>query len=335
MQAVVVAGGLGTRLRPLTLTRPKALIPLVNKPQIVHTLERLPTAVDEVFVAVNYMFEAVRSFLASFDAGRTVVPVEEPTPLGTGGAVANVAARIRGRFLVYNGDIVDGLDGAALLQRHADDGAIATVALHEVDDPSPFGVAGLEGDRIVRFVEKPHAADAPSRWVNAGRYVFEPTVLDFIPRGREVSLEREVFPALVPKGLRAFRFADYWCDAGTLEGYLRASATLLAVQGKRIAPDADLRSAEVEPPVDVASGTRARGRIGPNAVLGPGCRVRGADVRESALFARVVVESGATIEQSVLGDDVTVGRGAFLRNAVVGDGVVVPDAARLDGVRLP
>ena len=335
MQAIAIAGGLGTRLRPLTRTRPKALIPLVNKPQIVHTLERFPAAVDEVFVAVNYMFGAVRAFFESFETQRTIVPVEEPTPLGTGGAVANVAARIRGRFLVYNADVVDGMDGAALLRCHDDGDAIATVALHEVDDPSPYGVAGLEGDRIVRFVEKPGPADAPSRWANAGRYVFDPAVLDVIPRGRETSLEREVFPSLVGRGLRAFRFTEYWCDMGTLEGYLRASATLLAVQGKRIAADADVRSAEVEHPVDVASGVRARGRIGPNAVLGPGCRVRGAEIRESALFARVVVESGSTIERSVIGDDVTVGRGAVLRNAVVGDGVEVPDAARLDGVRLP
>lgn len=335
MQAVAIAGGLGTRLRPLTLTRPKALLPLVNKPQIVHMLERLPVDVDEVFVTVNYMFSAVRSFFASFDAGRTVVAVEEPTPLGTGGAVANVGDRIHGRFLVCNGDIVDGMDGAALLRLHAHQGWIATIALHEVDDPSPFGVVELDGDRIVRFVEKPRPGHAPSRWVNAGRYVFEPEALDLIPRGREVSMEREVFPALVPRGLGAFPFADYWCDAGTPEGYLRASAILLGAHGNRLAADADVRSAEVEPPIDVESGSRARGRLGPNAVLGPGCRIRGADVRESTLFARVSIESGATIERSILGDDVRVGRGAVVRDSVIGDGAEVPDAARLDGVRLP
>ena len=333
MQAVVVAGGLGTRLRPLTLTRPKALVPLVNRPQIVHILERLPPAADRVLVAVNYMFDAVRTFLASLDAGREVVAVEEPTPLGTGGAVANVADRIDGRFLVYNGDIVDGMDSAALVRFHRERRGLATVALHEVEDASPFGAVAMEGDRILRFVEKPAAADAPSKWVNAGQYVFEPDALDLIPRGREVSMEREVFPALVPRGLMGFRFTEYWADAGTLEGYLRATTMLLAARGKRVAADADVRSAEVEAPVDVASGSRARGHLGPNVVLGSGCRIRGAHLRECTLFSRVVVESGATIERSILGDDVRVGRGAVVQDSIVGDGVEVPDAARLDGAR--
>ncbi len=331
MEAVIVAGGLGTRLRPLTLTRPKALIPLVNRPQIAHILDRLPQEVDVVLVAVNYLFDQVRAYVESLPGNRNVVAVEEPVPLGTGGAVANVADRVKGRFLVYNGDVVDGLESDELLRFHADRGALATVALHEVDDPSSFGAAALDGDRILRFVEKPAPSEAPSSWVNAGRYVFEPAVLDTIPRGREVSMEREVFPALVPHGLFGFRFSEYWSDAGTLDGYLRASALVLGAQGKRIAPDADVRSAEVELPIDAASGTRARGHLGPNVVLGPACRVRGADLRDCTLFARVVVESGATVEHSILGDEVRVGRGAVVRDSIVGDGVEVREGERLSG----
>src|SRR6266702_2191770 len=162
MQLVIIAGGLGKRLRPLTLTRPKALIPLVDRPLVLHILDSLPPSCDEAIIAVNYLFEQVRDFFREHEPRIAVRVVDEPTPLGTGGALKNVKGR------------------------------------------------------ITRFVEKPARGETASHLVNAGRYVFEPAVFDFIEQGRPVSMEREVFPRLVAQGLTPHRFEGWWSDAGTL-----------------------------------------------------------------------------------------------------------------------
>src|SRR2546428_7841512 len=268
MQAVVIAGGLGTRLRPLTFNRPKALVPLLNKPQILHILERLPSSVDEVFVAVNYMYDRVREFFQEADAGRSVEVVEEATPLGTGGAVKNVASRIGGTFAVYNRDVIYYLDLSRLLAFHRKRGALATIALHEVPDPSAFGVVAMDGSRVTRFVEKPAPGEAPSRLVNAGRNILEPEVLDGLAAGREVSMEREVFPALASKGLHGFPFEGYWGDAGTLEGYLAATGMLLANGGGRRGPRAEEGGGRPRWGGRVPRGGAGSRRRRPGAVLG-------------------------------------------------------------------
>src|SRR2546426_835653 len=155
MQAVIIAGGLGTRLRPLTFNRPKALVPLLNRAQILHILDRLPKAVDEVFVAVNYMHDRIREFFKEADAGRSVQVIEEPTPLGTGGAGKNVPPRLDGTFAVDNGGVVDSLDFSKFLAFHRKHEALATIALYEVPDPSAVGVVALDRFRVLRLVQKP------------------------------------------------------------------------------------------------------------------------------------------------------------------------------------
>src|SRR6267143_2248931 len=323
MQAVVIAGGLGTRLRPLTFNRPKALVPLLNKPQILHILERLPSSVDEVFVAVNYMYDRVREFFQEADPGRSVEVVEEATPLGTGGAVKNVASRIDGTFAVYNGDVIDSLDFSKFVAFHRKREALATIALFEVPDPSAFGVVAMDGSRVTRFVEKPAPGEAPSRLVNAGRYIFEPEVLDGIAAGREVSMEREVFPALASKGLHGFPFEGYWGDAGTLEGYLAATGMLLADGGARVDPRAKVEGARLEGAVLVPEGCEVSGRLGPDVVLGARCRVESATVSTSALLDGASVESGAMVMRSIIGEDSSVGPGATVEDSIIGDGVRV------------
>src|SRR5467141_2113189 len=313
MQAVVIAGGLGTRLRPLTFSRPKALVPLLNKPQILHILERLPSSVDEVFVAVNYMYDRVREFFQEADAGRSVEVVEEATPLGTGGAVKNVASRIDGTFAVYNGDVIDSLDFSRFLAFHRKRGALATIALHEVPDPSAFGVVAMDGSRVTRFVEKPAPGEAPSRLVNAGRYIFEPEVLDGIAAGREVSMEREVFPALASQGLHGFPF----------EGYLAATGMLLEDGGARVDPRAKVDGARLEGAVLVPEGCEVSGRLGPDVVLGARCRVESATVSTSVLLDGASVESGAMVMRSIIGEDSSVGPGATVEDSIIGDGVRV------------
>ncbi|MDX1534354.1 MAG: nucleotidyltransferase family protein, partial [Thermoplasmata archaeon] len=216
MQAVILAGGLGTRLRPITHTRPKALVPLLNRPMILHVLEALPAGVDEVIVAASYMVDALERFFDGRTEPRALSFVEEPEPLGTGGALRNLKGRLEGPFLALNGDVISSLDLEELVAEHAANGRIGTIALWEVDQPEAYGIVDVDGEgRIRRFLEKPGPDEVFSNWINAGAYVFEPVTLDRIPAGRPVSLEREIFPAILPEGLYGFPFEGYWSDAGT------------------------------------------------------------------------------------------------------------------------
>src|SRR5437870_2445177 len=223
MQLVVIAGGFGKRLRPLTLTRPKALIPLVDRPLVLHILDSLPPSCDEAIIAVNYLFEQVRDFFREHESRIAVRVVDEPTPLGTGGALKNVERYLRGPFAVYNGDIVDTIDFDSLVQTHRKAGGIGTIAVGRVDDPSDFGAVDIVKGRIARFVEKPARGETASHLVNAGRYVFEPGVFDFIEPGRPVSMEREVFPGLIAEGLTPYRFEGWWSACRSLP--MRRSST--------------------------------------------------------------------------------------------------------------
>ena len=334
MQLVVIAGGFGTRLRPLTLHRPKALVPLLNRPQILYILDRLSSSVDEVIVAVNYGFAPLRDYFDAHDVGRTVTVVEETTPLGTAGAIKNVEGHIGGTFAAFNGDVVDTLDMEAFLTFHRRHGTIASLAVWPVEDPSAFGVLALDGDRATRFLEKPKASEAPSNLVNAGRYIFEPEVFDFIDSGREVSLEREVFPKLIFEGLYAFRYDGYWSDAGTLASYLHAQALLLEAGGAGIADDAEVGRAAIGKPVLIGNGCFVEGRVGPRAVLGKGCRIGRASISESALLDHVNVDDRAEIASSIVGSGASIGEGAVVQDTIVGDGAQVAPHARLVGARV-
>lgn len=333
MQLVVIAGGFGTRLRPLTLRRPKALIPLLNRPQVLHVLDRLPPDCDRVIVAVNYMYEAVRDFFEALEPDVEVVVMNEPEPLGTAGAIKNVEEHVTGTFAVANGDVVDALDFDAFLKAHRRSKGVGSIAVTAVDDPTAFGVVALEGDRITRFVEKPQETEAPSNLANAGRYLFEPEVFDFIPEGRAVSLEREVFPKLVPQGLFAFRESGLWSDAGTLPAYLEAQRLLLEHGGGGIGRGAEL-AWDVLPPVLVGDGCFVEARLGPNVVLGRGCKVGRSVVRNAALFDGVSVDDKVDLEGSLVGEGVGIGEGATIRNSIIGDGVQIPPHAKHVGAKV-
>ena len=260
--------------------------------------------------------------------------VEEKEPLGTAGAVKNIGDAITGTFAVYNGDVIDSLDFGSLLKFHRKRRAMATVALYEVQDPSAFGVVAMDGDRITRFVEKPQEGEAPSRLINAGRYMFEPEVLDATEGGRFVSMEREVFPVLAAKGrLFGFPFEGQWSDAGTLEGYLAATSILLAnVAG--IDAEANVARARLDGAVLIAPGCTVAGRIGPDVVFGARCRVEDAVIERSVLFDAVQVDEGATVRGSIIGEDSTIGPGATVENSIIGDGVRVRKGRRVIGERM-
>ena len=324
MQAVILAGGLGTRLRPLTYARPKALLPLLNKPLILHLLDHLPASVDHVLLAANYKVDQLRDFVRTHDLGRTVTIVEEPKALGTGGAIKNLEGRLAGTFLAFNGDIVSSLAVGDLVAAHRRFGGVATIALWEVEDPSGFGVVAMKDDRITRFVEKPAKEEAPSKLANAGAYVLEHEVLAALKPGAEASLERDVFPKVVRKGLFGFRFSGYWSDVGTRENFLNATAVLLREQGSDLSLRASFgTTATVLKPVAVAAGAVVHGKIGPSVVVGRDCEIGESRVRNSVLFDRVVVGDRAEISGSLVGERCRIGGRAKVANAILEDGAVV------------
>jgi mannose-1-phosphate guanylyltransferase len=329
MRAVVLVGGFGTRLRPLTTSTPKQMLPVVNRPMIERVLEHLGRhGVEQAVLSLGYRPDA---FTEAYPAGRcggvSLHYAVEPEPLDTAGAIRFAAddAGIRDRFLVVNGDVLTDLDVTVLVDEHARSGAEATIALHRVDDPTSYGVVATDGGgRVTAFVEKPPPGEAPSDLINAGTYVFEPAALDRIPPGERVNVERVVFPAMaVDEVLHAWDGDTYWIDAGTASTYLQAQLDL--IDGTRgAAEDGVHRTAEVEGSVR-------------RAVLGAGSTVSaGARVDAAVLLPGAAVGRGATVECSIVGPGARIGDGAVVRGgAVLGDGVLVPPGTTVDGERIP
>ncbi|HEV8594513.1 MAG TPA: NDP-sugar synthase [Thermoplasmata archaeon] len=335
MQAVLIAGGLGTRLRPLTFSRPKALLPLVNRPLVLHVLDRLSAAVDEVLIAANYRTEQLRDFFRTVDVGKRVEVVREKRPLGTGGCLKNLEARLSGTFLAFNADIVSSLAVDALIAAHRRNGGVGTVALWEVEDPTAFGVVAMDGDRITKFVEKPTKGEAPSNLVNAGAYVLEPEVLAGIPAGTPASLERDVFPKILRKGLFGHRFPGYWSDVGTLENYLRATEILLREHGSEVSVRAHFApTATPVKPLAVAAGTSVGGRVGPVVSIGTDGQIGRARLERCVLFDRVTVADDASISGSILGDGCRIGARAVVRDSILGEGASVAADEEIVGKRV-
>jgi mannose-1-phosphate guanylyltransferase len=325
MQAIVLVGGEGTRLRPLTNDVPKPALTLVDRPFLAYMVEWLGRhGVTEAVLACGFMPDVLRDALADgARAGVTLSYVVEPEPRGTAGAIRFAAEqlgdRLGDRFLALNGDVLADLDLSALLRTHEERRARATISLHPVEDSAAYGlVRSDERGAVVEFLEK--TGEAVPGEINAGAYVLERSVLDLIPLDRVVSIERDVFPRLVGEGLHGLRLDGYWMDIGTPERYLQASWDILEGRVETgVAPTA--------PGLFVAAGTEiAHGAsIGPRAVVSPGCRVEaGAAVRESVLFDGCVVGEGALVEGSVLAPGVNVGPGARLADVVVGRDERVP-----------
>jgi len=323
LQAVILAGGFGTRLRPLTLTCPKPLVPVANVPLIRRIIDKLPKDVDKVVLAVSYKLEQLEAYFEEADVGREVVLVEEDEPLGTAGAIKNVEREIDGPFLVLNGDVLDSLDVDAFRRFHEKKGGAASLALWRVEDPRHFGVMEMQGDRIVRFVEKPETREqAPSDLANAGTYLLEPDVFDLIPAGRAVSVERETFPALLAQGhaMFGFVFTGYWIDAGRPESFLAAN---------RLALEAAHRSTLVGPGTEGHPRFEGWGVVGANARFG-----REVTLARSVLMDRCVVGANVTIEDSILAPGVKVEDGASLMGCVVGEDARVEAGVLLKNVKI-
>ena len=352
MIAVVLVGGEGTRLRPLTLDRPKPMLPIANRPFLAHLIERLAAAgVDRVIFSCGYLPEAISDALGSgADGGPTLEYVVEDEPLGTAGAIRHAAAGRVGHepFLALNGDVLSELDLRALRDLHVDRGARATIALTPVAEPSRYGLVLTTPDGAVEaFLEKPGpdalaGLDEPYH-INAGAYVLDPAVLELIEPGRSVSIERDVFPGLVGRGLYAHATGGYWNDIGTPESYLAANQHVAARHepvGRAVVVAADARiepGAELVPPVligaQVAIGAGAR--VGDGSVIGEAVEIGpNAEVLASVVLERARIGAGARVVASVVGAEGCVGEAAeVVDHAVLGPGAEVGPGERVEGER--
>ena len=332
MQAIVLVGGEGTRLRPLTFGTPKPMVPIMNVPFLARTIERLHEAgIRDVILPAGYMPQAITDYFGDgSDFGMKITYVIEDEPLGTAGAIKNVEQYIHGPFFVLNGDVLTSLDLQAMIAYHKEKGGLGVLHLIKVEDPSAFGcVVHDESGRIAQFVEKPPKGTEPTNEVNAGTYLLEKRVLDLIPPGRNVSIERETFPKILSEGhpLYAYTTSDYWIDLGRPEHYLSAHRDIITGAMPLHGYSHTGEGVDIDP-----SAT-----IGPNVVLGHGCKI-GARARLSdcVLWDGVTVEEGAVIEQSIIASRARVGAGAVVsrgsvigHDAVIEAGSVLPEDARV------
>ena len=352
MQAVILVGGFGTRMRPLTTTRPKPLIPFANEPLLLHTIRQLAAGgIREVILSTGYLPETFDELVPlGRKVGVEVVLSSESTPMGTSGAVKMIEDRLERQFLVLNGDVLVDVDFAALVAEHREHGAAATLALVRVPDPSAFGLVPIDDDRrVLEFLEKP----GPEQWatdlINAGVYVLDRRVLAHVPAGNS-SFERNLFPALLASGalVRGHELLGYWRDLGTPLAYMQAQFDLLegrlhlpvnAAEHGRSQWHADGAMVEhgavLRGPVLIGEGAQIEreGRVFGPAVLGPNARVTSvATVERSVLLDGAVVHGGARVSDAILGSNVVVGEGAVVREgAVVGDEAVIESGNVLGG----
>jgi mannose-1-phosphate guanylyltransferase len=336
VQALVLAGGEGTRLRPLTYTTPKPVMPLAGRPFLSFMLDWLRShGVDEVILSCGFMSDDVKRVLGDIYDGMRLRYVVEEEPLGTAGPVrlALDEGVLADRLLVLNGDVLTDIDLTAEVEQHERSGARASLALYPVEDTASYGVVLTDDEGCVtEFIEKAEG-EAPSNRINAGAYVIERDVAEAIPPGRSVSFEREIFPGLVGNGLRGYMAEGYWIDIGTPERYLESTWDLLAGRVASQLPERD------ETGSLVYEGCLLSGaHVGPQSVLGRHCSV-GSDARveRSVLHDRVRVGADAAVVESILGEGVRVGERALIEpgaiagaGSTIGEDAVIGSGARLD-----
>jgi len=331
MQAVILVGGEGKRLRPLTSTVPKPVVPLVDRPFISFMLEWLcQHGIDDVVMSCGFLATSVRNVLGDGSGlGIRLRYVEEPDPRGTAGALKFAESLLDERFLMLNGDVLTDIDLSAQIAQHEETGAKATLALVPVPDPTAYGLVHLAEDRSVReFVEKPSSDGIDSNLISAGAYVLEREVLELVPAERNVSIEREVWPALIGDGLYGFPSDSYWLDIGTPERYLKGTFDIIegnvetAVK-QRLGSDW----------LSIDDSAEVLGRVIPPAVLERGVRVaKGAHVGSLAVLAGdVSIGAGTTVERTVILNGAQIGEGCTLRDCIIAAGCRVGARTQITG----
>ncbi len=334
MKAVIMAGGEGTRLRPLTSNAPKPMLPVANRPMMEHVIALLKQhGFDEIIITVAFLADQIKTYFGDgSEFGVTITYAHEQVPLGTAGSIGNVRQLLSETFLVISGDVVTDIDLGQILRFHRQRGAVATIGLTPVENPLEFGIVITRSDgSIERFLEKPTWGQVFSDTVNTGIYVFEPQVFDFIAEVGSVDFSSDVFPALLEAGVPLFGaiVEGYWEDVGTLESYLSAHLDVLDervmvdIAGFRVNDDVWLgEGADVSPAATI---------VGPS-IIGPGCKIEaGCHVGEyTVLGSNVRLLSEASVERSVLHDNVYVGARASVRGAVVGRGSSIRNSVRVE-----
>jgi len=326
MKALFLVGGFGTRLRPITNDLPKPMVPIMGKPLLERNFENLKRhGITDIVLSMCYQPEKIENYFGDGKKyGVNIKYVTEEVPLGTAGAIKNAQEFLDDTFMVFNADILSDIDFTEMIRFHKDRKALATIAATEVDNPSDYGVIEHdEQDFITGFKEKPKPHESDSRLINAGAYIFEPELLDHIPRGRSVSIERETYPLLLQTGYKmaVYSRCSYWLDLGTpqkylkvhrdiLEGLIRVGECDFTLDKKHISKTAKVHpTARIVEPVYIGDDAE----IGSNAVVGPG----------SAVYRGAVVGSGATVIGSVVWDNVKIENGAWVENSVLMSDCVV------------
>jgi mannose-1-phosphate guanylyltransferase len=320
MEAIILAGGFGTRLRPFTFTRAKSLLPILNEPMISHLIRTLPKNVDTVILAVNYRREQIEEYFNKHDFGKTIIVNEEPEPLGTGGAVKFADKYIVGPFFVLNADIICSLNLAEMLRFHEKKKATATISLWPIENVSEFGVVDIKKDgNITKFVEKPKAEDAPSDLINAGAYLLETQVLNYIEPGKLVSMEKQIFPQIINNTGRFFgyKFQGHWIDVGRISSYISVHTLLLEKQKKTFATGEQC----------TVLGTLKYSCTGNAVRIG-----NNTTVESSILFDQVAVGDNVSLDHCVIGEHCEIGDGSILKNVAVGDNEIIEKHTKLDNV---
>lgn len=341
--AVVLVGGKGTRLRPLTLSAPKPMLPTAGLPFLTHLLARIRAAgITHVILSTSFKAEIFeKHFGDGSELGLELEYVTETEPLGTGGGIRNVLPKLRSdEVVIFNGDVLSGTDVGAVLDTHRANSADVTLHLVRVGDPRAFGCVPTDATgRVTAFLEK--TQDPPTDQINAGCYVFSRSVIEKIPSDRPVSVEREVFPSLLADDRRLFGFVDnaYWRDMGTPEDFVRGSADLV----RGIAPSPALEGPRSESLVRPGAGVADGAFLVGGTVVGRGAEIAGgARLDGAVIFDGAVVEAGAVIERSIIGFGARIGPRALIRDAVIGDGAQIGARCELlrgarvwPGVELP
>lgn len=341
MKAVVLAGGFATRLRPLSCTRPKLLFPIGNKPLLDWTLGKLAKShVKRVILAVNYMADTlIQHYGKSKHEIKLLYSIEEK-PLGTGGAIKNAEKLIDDQkpFLVINGDIFTNFNYSKLLEKHKKNDAIATIALYHVEDPSRYGTVELtEKNRVTQFVEKPTRGEAPSNLINAGIYILDPQIFDYIPNGQPVSIEREIFPKLADeKKIYGHPFKDLWIDIGEPRDYLRVNQFLLdtKIEKNQIGKNSCIEnSVEIKNPtiIDEEVTIGRKSKIGPYVTIGKHVIIRKeAHIENSVIFPQTTISDSTSIKDTIIGEGVIVGSHVNIKEGcIIGDHAIIQDNVTL------
>ncbi len=351
MKAILLAGGKGTRLRPLTIHTPKPIVPIFERPFLHYQLDLLKRVpeIDEVILSLNYQPRRIEEIFGDgSNAGLSIKYVVEPAPLGTAGAVRYAGDSLRESVVVFNGDVLTEIDLAAVIRLHRERRAKATIVLTPVENPSAYGL--VETDRegnISRFLEKPKPDEITCNTINAGIYILEPDTFDRIPKDTPWSIERSFFPSLIDRQetFVAYVYEGYWIDIGTPEKYLQVHRDIMDGRYRTPAFGATPGAAWVSPQARVEEGARIEGpcfidegvvvksgaRVGPYSVIGRQCHIEEhAVVEESIVWANTRISQEAVVRRAILGRQCHVGRSATLdHGALLGDKSVVTDFSRL------